>query len=268
MSVAPKLFTDLRVIGKFFSRGLSYNLDLDIVHKQLLKAAAEFARRDYVCPPWWHIPFNQDPDTPAGLLPSPKLDLRVFLRFDEAVDEFRRMRDEVTAPIYRQYKDERKRIGLSYADEVEHSRKLLLYETYSAIEAIPQIGNPADVFQVLYWDSALEISERLIELGRVFEKKEDLKAFMYSEEFCRVPLLSVRAKLMAADFVYDSNRTPEPSLNDDFSIAATIIPYTNFFATENYLAELIRKTKVGNDFGCRVFTMRQKDEFLDLLLSL
>ncbi len=73
---------------------------------------------------------------------------------------------------------------------------------------------------------------------------------------------------MAADIVYDGKRTPEPSLLKDFDVAATIVPFANFFATENYLAELIKKTKVGNDFGCRVFTTRQKDQFLDMLSSL
>ncbi len=88
---------------------------------------------------------------------------------------------------------------------------------------------------------------RLTEIGRLCGGKDRFKAFMSSDQFYEIPFLSIRAKLMAADIVYAGSQTPEPSLLEDFDIAATIVPFANFFATENYLPELIKKTKVGND---------------------
>ena len=41
-----------------------------------------------------------------------------------------------------------------------------------------------------------------------------------------------------------------------------ILPYSDVLATENYLAELIRQTKLGEKYSCQPFTMRQRKDFL------
>ena len=41
--------------------------------------------------------------------------------------------------------------------------------------------------------------------------------------------------------------------------------YVDVFATENYIAELIKQTHLGSDHDCRVFTMRQKEDLLEYL---
>ena len=92
--------------------------------------------------------------------------------------------------------------------------------------------------------------------------------FLDSPQFANSPFYSIYAKLRAADIVRFPDKEPEPSLLDDFQIIATVLPYTNVFATENYMAELIRQTRIDEEYGCRVFTMREKQEFLEYLVNI
>ena len=264
-----KLNTDLQSVDNTLSRGLSFNSHMDISHDQMLQAASAFAGVDFPSEHWWRIPFNRDPDTPDSVLPRPSTGLEVFLTNYEMVDEERRVRNQVSAPTYQTYKDLRKGFNLSYPSEGEFSMRQLFRESYVGLdEAISLLGESPPGWDALHWMTALQQQQRLIEIKQICDKGDGFNSFFSSVEFSAAPLLSVRAKLMAADIVYESHRTPEPSLLDDFDIVATILPYSYVFATENYIAELIRKTKVGNDHGCRVFTMQQKHELIEFLSAL
>ena len=92
--------------------------------------------------------------------------------------------------------------------------------------------------------------------------------FFVSPRFSNTPFLSIRSKLMAADIAHYPYLKPEPSLQDDFSIVATVLPYVDVFATDNYIAELIKQTRVGIEYDCRVFTMRQQGDMLEYLAEL
>ena len=264
-----ELNTDLRSVDNTLSRGLSFNSHLDISHDQMLQAASAFAGVDFPSEHWWRIPFNRDPDTPDSVLPRSLAGLEVFLTSYEMVDEERRVRNQVSAPTYQTYKDLRKGFNLSYPGEVEFSMRQLFRESYVALdEAIPLLGETPPGWDAFHWMTALQQQQRLMEIKQICDKGDGFNSFFSSVEFSDAPFLSVRAKLMAADIVHESRRTPEPSLLDDFNIVATILPYSHVFATENYIAELTRKTKVGDDHGCRVFTMRQRHEFIDFLSAL
>ena len=228
------------------------------------------ARIDVASENWWRVPFNRDPDTPDIMLSHPTSSIEVFLTSYEMVNENRRVRSQVSAPTYQSYKEYRKKINLSYLDEVTFTRHQLLWESYCASdEAISSLGESRPDWSVaMDLMTTLQQQQRLMEIGQICKKGDGFEAFLSSHEFFAVPFLSVRAKLMAADVVYESHREPEPSLQDDFSIVATVLPYSSVFATENYIAELIRKTKIADDYDCQVFTMRRKQELLDLLLTL
>ena len=103
----------------------------------------------------------------------------------------------------------------------------------------------------------------LAELGQICDMARGIGHFLSSSYFMDTPYLSIRAKLMATDIVDQGSRKPEGSLLADFDMAATVVPYVDVFATENYLAELLRKTGVAKDYGCSVYTMRKKDMLLD-----
>ena len=58
---------------------------------------------------------------------------------------------------------------------------------------------------------------------------------------------------------------PEPSKMAGSHITAFVLPYADMLATENHFAKLIKQTHLDQEYNCRVFTMRQKQDFLDEL---
>lgn len=263
-SLSSQLNTSLRSVDNTLSRGLSFNSHINVSHRQLLQAASVFADVKLSCEPWWHIPFNRNPDIPDNMLPPPTSGIEVFVTSVEMINEQRRVRNEVSAPIYRDYKESRTKARTTYSQEVDFSNLQLFREGYlNLIEAIPLLGAIPPGWEVFHQLTALEQQKRLMVIERICGEGQGIGAFLSSDQFSDAPFLSIRARMMAADIVYEPRRKPESSLLDDFDIVATILPYSNVFATENYIAELIKKIKVGNEYGCRVFTMRQKQDFLD-----
>lgn len=266
---SSRLSTDLRSMDNGLSRGLSFDYSHEICDRQLLEAASKFAEVDTVEEPWWQIPFNRDPDLPDSTSPRLTSPLEVFLTVQPHVNEKRRVRNEVATPMYRQYKKTRTERNLSYSKEVEFSRTQLFCEHFNIFDNAELILKQASPL----WESMvpaqhLERQMRLVELAKICDQGEGIAQFMLSKEIANSPFLSIRSKLMAADIAYESLRVPEASLLDDFDMAATVVPYADMFATENYLAELLRKTGVARDHGCNVYTMRQKDNLLDFLSGL
>ncbi len=268
-NLSSRLNTDFRSMGNFLSRGLEFNHIHILCHEQLLEAATVFVGESTSARPWWQIPFNQDPDVPDSSLPRSASGLEVFVTIQSLVDEDRRIKTRVSSPMYKQYKESRARYGLNYQDEATFSRIQLLKEHYYAFE------NAESIVMEAFLDGGPILAETireqklgLVELGKICDTAGGIGQFIASKDFESAPFLSTRAKLMAADVVYDSAREPESSLLADFDIAATVVPYVDVFLTENYLAELLRKTKVDNDYGCRVFTMRRKEDVLLYLSEL
>ena len=250
--------SDSRSVDNAISGGLSFNPSEQTSHNQLLEAVSQFTGVESSAKPGWRLPFNRDPDVPVSMIPRRRTGIEVIVTFDEWVNEERRLHNQVGAAMYRKYKETRKAIYLSYQDEVKFSRCQLFREGYSGItEATCQLGETPAGFGEMYRMSVLQQLSRLMEIQQICETGAGLRAFMCSDEFHDAPYLTVRAKLMAADIVYHNNRNPESSLLTDFAIAATVAPYVDVFATENYLAELLRRTGVAGDYGCDVCTMRQ-----------
>ena len=266
---SSKLSTDLKSMDNGLSRGLSFNYSHEICDRQLLEAASKFAGVDTPDEPWWQIPFSRDPDLPDSKFPRAMSPLEVFLTVQLHVNEKRRVRNKVAAPIYEQYKETRAERSPSYCDEVEFSRIQLFCEHFYVFANAEQILKQASPL----WESMVptirrERQLRLVELAKICDLGEGISQFMSSKEIANTPFLLIRAKLMAADIVYHPGRKPEASLLDDFDMAATVVPNVDMFATENYLAELLRKTGIASDYGCNVYTMRQKDSLLDFLSGL
>ncbi len=260
---------DFLSVDNTISRGLSFNESDQISHDQLIMAASAFAGTEQANTPWWWIPFNRDPDVADSALPRPSSGIEVFVAFEAWVNEERRMRNQIGAPLYRKYKDARKALKLSYQDEVKFSRRQLFHEGHFGIaEALSLAGDVPAGFDVLYHNSVTRQHMRTLEISGICDRGAGITAFMTSDEFTQAPYLSIRAKLMAADIVNYADRRPENSLLSDFDIAATVTPYVDIFATENYLAALLRTTHVDTEFECKVFTMRQRDALLEYLTAL
>ena len=266
---SSQLSADLRSMDNGLSKGLSFNYAHEICDRQLLEAASNFAGVDIPDEPWWQIPFSRDPDLLDSTFPRATSTLEVFLTIQPLMNEKWRVRNEVTAPMYRQYKKTRTEHDLSYGDEVKFSRIQLFREHFYVFDnAELTLKKVSTLWEPMVATIHSERQLRLAKLAKICDLGKGIAQFMRSKEIANTPFLSVRSKLMAADIVHGRLRVPEPSLLDDFDMAAMVVPYANVFATENYLAELMRETGVARDYECDVYTMRQKDSLLDLLSGL
>ena len=147
--------------------------------------------------------------------------------------------------------------------------KQLFVEGYAG--PLVAIGLPSvaeSTLQPLYRQVSLELVERCKELINICDQDGGLGKFLNSPQFSKSPFISIYARLRAADIVRFPEQTPKPSQLDDYQIISTVLPYTNVFATENYMAQLIKQTRIDKEYDCRVFTMREKQEFLEYLMNL
>jgi hypothetical protein len=92
--------------------------------------------------------------------------------------------------------------------------------------------------------------------------------FWGSPELLNCPYLKIRASLMAADIFFYPKTTPTPSLNTDFDIMASVMPYVDMLATDNHMAELIRQSKLSQLFGAQVYPMNQRSQLLETIENL
>lgn len=263
-SFNPNLRTAIPFVACALSHGLSFNSFIHINHKQLVAAALEFAGQDVPSTPWWHIPFNRDPDT--LLQWSPDLSNREHPIMIDYMKEVKRIRDGIQTFDYCDFKKHRRKQGLSYEDEVRFGRDQIFREQHiRPAEAIVQGRFKTSDWESIYSVVALQALCRYTELKIICDLGEGIGTFLNSHQFAHAPFLSISSKLRAADIVRFPNRDPEQSLIDDFHIVATVLPYASVFATENYLAELIKQTGLDKEYDCSVYRMKQREDFLGKL---
>ena len=268
-SLSSELYAHLRSVDNALSRGLTFNRSFDISHAQLRSAASSFAGVELPSVPWWHVPFNRDPDIPDKELEPRKAGMEVYSRLISLIDEQRRLRNEAEAVMYKDHKEKRRSVGLSFEDEVRFSKELLLWEGYLGVrQALNVPGVTSSDWDVMYQSVAANREGQWKEILGIVKQSRKPSRFLDSSDFNNIHFINIRAQLMAADIVKFPARKSEPSLQDDLSIVATILPYSDVFATDSYIAELIRQTKLDDYYSCRVIAMRQKDKFPNYLKEL
>ena len=266
-SFSSELRAPIGYVSRSLSQGLSFNSWFQICHNQLVQAALEFVGQESPRAPWWRIPFNWDPAIPIQEAPDiSKSEHPVMLEY---MKEVKSIRDGPQTSLSREFKEERQRKNRCFEDEVDFGRIQIFRELHiSPAEGVVQgIFGGYDA-EPVFGLVALQAIGRFRQLKTICDQSGGMQKFIKSQQFRSAPFLSICAKLRAADIVNYPDHKPEPSLIDDFLIAATILPYSDMFATENYMAELIKQTHLQEEFGCSIFTMKQKKELLDELHSL
>lgn len=266
-SFNPELRAPIGYVSRTLSHGLSFNSWIKISHNQLVQAALGFAGQEVPSAPWWHIPFNTDPT--ILMQREPDISKSEHPIMVEYMEEVKSIRDSIQTSLSRDFKRERNRKNRSYEDEVEYGRIQIFRELHiSPAEGVSDGLFSKYVAEPIFGLVAIQASERLRDLQKICDKDGGLEEFVKSQQFKSAPHLSINAKLRAADIVHYPEREPDPSLIDDFQIAATILPYSDLFATEKYMAHLIKQAGLDREYGCQIFTMRQKQDFLHTVQSL
>jgi hypothetical protein len=103
-----------------------------------------------------------------------------------------------------------------------------------------------------------------------------IAAFLRSQHFAEVPTVQLSARLFSAykQRLRLSKTPPDPTSKKtreklsgflyDIQHAATYAPYCDGYFTDNAMAKLLKeqRVRVEQDFGCKVFSVDSKDDFL------
>ena len=195
---------------------------------------------------------------------------------DGIARERKRLRDGPQTSDYRTFKKHRGRVGLSYEDEFAYGLSQLFMELHfgpliaSAFRDIWQslTSDEAFAIQWQFYLDARQAIEQYVELDKVFGQGGGVVKFLTSSQFESAPFISILASLRAADIVNFPSAAPKPSLHADFTMAATVLPYTDVFATDKHLAELIKQKRLDTEYNCRVYRMNQEEDLLVALQTM
>ncbi len=266
-SFSPKLRAPISFVVGTLSRGLSFNSYIHVNHKQLLAAASEFAGQDVPRTPWWYVPFNRDPD--ISVQQSPDISSREHPIMVEYSKEAKQTRDGIQTSLSRKFKGEVWKEGHSYEEAVRLGRVQMFRELHFGVTDAVQRGFfKTSQYEPLFTEVGKEALRRYYELEWICNQGDGIEMFLESCQFSNTPFISIFAKLRAKDILSYHDDEPEPSQMADFHITALVLPYADMLATESYFAELIKQTHLDQEYNCRVFTMRQKQDFLDELSQL
>jgi hypothetical protein len=120
----------------------------------------------------------------------------------------------------------------------------------------------------------------VVQARKVDPKK--IGAFLRSQHFAEVPTVQLSARLFGAykERIRLAKTPPDPTSNKtreklsgffyDIQHAATYAPYCDAYFTDNAMAKLMKDKRVNveADFGCRVFSVDSKEDFVAWLEAL
>lgn len=240
---------------------LEFNSSSVINMSQLAAAAYAFSGQARAIRPEWTIAFNQDPQQ---LVDSTSSDGQIMVHLDlQELNDYFRVTTDLVADIYGKFKLSRIGAAGTFEEEVQYQKANLLRETFyplgKLIEDYPDIaGDLSDIGAVAGTQMQAQLLAIFKECG-VMESGE----FFASQTLLRCPFLHIRASLMAADIIHYPEMVPTPSLNTDFDIVASTMPYVDILATDSHMAQLIRIARLNTLFQAQVFSMNQRDQLLD-----
>ncbi len=259
----------LLAVAGALSRGLTFNDHATINLRQLILAALDFAEIELPPRPLWDIPFNQDPDLPQRDLAAPIISEWDFVGIDQAAERNRHLERSIAGPQYCRFKDSAPLGASRYNDRFEFQLRRMLWESLFGPQIAVQmpdvvaLGNETHLAEIEH-----ETNLYALQMGRICDSAGGIGAFMQSVQFHQAPFLSTYARLITADIVNYRNSIPKTSPLTDFAMVSMVLPYVTIFATENYMAQLIEQTRVGEEYGCRTFVMRDKEELIATLEDL
>jgi hypothetical protein len=154
----------------------------------------------------------------------------------------------------------------TYADELEYQKKELVLEMFMP----PPMLNikPSKLEQLLQLIGQAGVIEFHNSVDKILEQSANPTGFFVSPQLLDCPFIYIWASLMAADIFFYPDNEPERSLFTDFEIMASLLPYVNILATDSYISQLIRSSKLLNRFNTHIFTVKQRKSLVSKLRSL
>ena len=246
------------------SHGLSFK-SYTTSWAQMASAAHAYCGTPEQAVPSWALAFSQDPQQSVGPeRSSPRI--LVYLESPEELIEYGENALGLVAEEYHKFKACRRGKSESFAEELQFLKCQLLRETFlppqSLTQAYPSLSDEVGLI------GSTTMAQSQWQILRIVRDSPNPEGFWSSSELLQCPFLDIRASLMAADIFFYPDTIPTKSLNTDFDIVASVMPYVDILATDGYIAELIRHAKLSQRFGASVFSMRQRHQLLEVLENL
>jgi hypothetical protein len=249
-----------------FSRALEFHKSTQILDNQVALAGLAYYGKEPPHVPGWAVAFNKDPLEPVqhlAHLESP----------GGLIDNNRDVVALITG-VYGEFKTARHGESITLTQHVDFYKKQLVVEAYfvspeDLLRHFPeQLNNPSGRIGSTVVKQRQQSIFKLLSLCSDSVGIWPFNDFWNSKELLACPFLTVRASLMAVDISSYPEKHLTTSLNNDFEMVASVLPYVDMLATENYMAEIIRQAKLSQRFKARVFSRRQVPDLLETLEKL
>ena len=243
-------------------RGLSFNSSTQVQFGQIALAAQKYCAKSLPPIPEWAVAFNQDPQQRVTQFPAGQV--LVHLESPQELTDYSKKVAGLVAKTYGKFKSNQQQV--SFAAQVQIQKYQLLAETFIPapvlLQTYPELANDLGML------GAAAMTEMQAGILEILERCHNSEGFWKSQELLACPFLHCRASLMAANICFYPHMKTAPSLNTDFDMVASVLPYVDMLATDNHMAELIRQAKLSSEFGAKVYSMSQGLQFLEALENL
>ena len=251
-------------IAEELSDGLRFRNWTDIFFDQVIAAARAYCGGANSSSADWRMAFETDPQIPRT--DTERQGVRVHFGSGDELVGWRQQSKSTIKDQYTKAKEEWGSRGLALDDLVVEIKRNIFTEGFFGSTMVntgdSELSRTLDVLGY----QGVMVAKR--ELDSVFGDCQNPAGFLESAEFLKCYVIDIRACLMAVDISHFPQLQPERSLNTDFDIVASVLPYADMFATDRHMADLIERCSLSERYNCAVITTRRRDELLRSLYDL
>ncbi len=245
------------------SNGLSFKHGVDIYCGQVVTAALDYCGLPRPDVPSWAVAFNRDPNQPAGSNHH-RSRILVHLSTPEGLVNYFRTSDVAISGIYNNFKRGRRGKSQSYVGEADVQKRQFVYETLLC----PPPETPPELDRFVGSLGRSRMIEFQRNIADILNHSDSPRQFVASPNLLECPFVHIRASLMAADVYFSPQKLASASLNVDFDIVASVLPYVDILATDGYVSELINRSGLRDRFRAKVFPMKERRALMQTLREL
>jgi hypothetical protein len=223
------------------SQGLSFHYPIQIFNNQIALAAYTYCGKEPPRVSTWDVAFNKDPHESIEPVTRPGKVLVHLESPEELISKRRDVNDLINDAYYR-FKATRRSKSDSFTQEVDRLKYQILLEAFlppqALLRALPVLDN------YLGWIDSATMTQMQQRIFRILSGCPHSGGFAVSKELLECPYLTIRASLMVADIFNNPKKDRTGSINADFDIVASAMPYVDMLTTDKYMAEMIRQAKL------------------------
>ena len=244
--------------------GLSFKHSAEIREYQVVAAARAYCGLPATQHPAWMVAFNRDPQVPVGRLSRPAL--LVSIPNLQEFNEYLRLSRDSIANEYWTYRVDCRGKRQTYTDEIEAQKKQFVSEMFQPRTKLHIKPSKQEQFLNLLGLAGVIQFNRSVD--EILQHSTNPEGFFSSPQLLNCPYIHIWASLMAADIFFYPDKKLDMSLFMDFEIVASVLPYVDILATDNYISQLIHNARLLDRFSAQIFSVSQREALVAQLREL